>query len=98
MHPVSNVELAEVTKIAENAHRFSKLHSQKDLYLYCQSNYINFGELRQALNTKWNVNILEPRGGIGEHCFPKDTKMFIHSSSVKSVKSKILTAAYGSRP
>jgi UDP-N-acetyl-D-mannosaminuronic acid dehydrogenase len=93
MHPVSNVELAEVTKIAENAHRYLQIAFAEDLYLYCQSNYINFGELRQALNTKWNVNILEPRGGIGGHCLPKDTKMFIHSSSVKSVKSKILTAA-----
>ncbi|MDQ6668206.1 MAG: hypothetical protein M3Y53_08290, partial [Thermoproteota archaeon] len=38
-----------------------------------------------------NVNILEPREGIGGHCLPKDTKMFLHSS--KSIRSKILTAA-----
>ncbi|HET7148097.1 MAG TPA: hypothetical protein VFI73_06300, partial [Candidatus Nitrosopolaris sp.] len=44
-----------------------------------------------ALNTKWNVNILEPREGIGGHCLPKDTKMFLHSS--KSMNSKILAAA-----
>jgi UDP-glucose 6-dehydrogenase len=43
------------------------------------------------LNTKWNVNILEPREGIGGHCLPKDTKMFLNSS--KSIKSKILEAA-----
>ncbi|MGA9168759.1 MAG: hypothetical protein WBZ20_01265, partial [Nitrososphaeraceae archaeon] len=42
-------------------------------------------------NTKWNVNILEPREGIGGHCLPKDTRMFLQSS--KSIKSKILTAA-----
>ncbi|HEU4445102.1 MAG TPA: hypothetical protein VFR94_10555, partial [Nitrososphaeraceae archaeon] len=41
--------------------------------------------------TKWNVNILEPREGIGGHCLPKDTKMFLNSS--KSIKSKILEAA-----
>ena len=34
---------------------------------------------------------LEPREGIGGHCLPKDTKMFLHSS--KSIKSKILQAA-----
>jgi hypothetical protein len=38
---------------------------------------INFSELREALNTKWNVEILEPREGIGRHCLPKDTKMFL---------------------
>jgi UDP-glucose 6-dehydrogenase len=43
------------------------------------------------LNTKWNVEILEPREGIGGHCLPKDTKMFLESSV--AVKSKILTAA-----
>ncbi|HEY7573212.1 MAG TPA: hypothetical protein VH796_17775, partial [Nitrososphaeraceae archaeon] len=35
--------------------------------------------------------ILEPRDGIGGHCLPKDTKMFLQSS--KSIKSKILASA-----
>jgi hypothetical protein len=52
---------------------------------------INFPELREALNTKWNVEILEPREGIGRHCLPKDTKMFLVSS--KFIRSKILVAA-----
>ncbi|MGD9534838.1 MAG: hypothetical protein AB7V56_13855, partial [Candidatus Nitrosocosmicus sp.] len=34
---------------------------------------------------------LEPRDGIGGHCLPKDTKMFINSSN--TMKSKILQAA-----
>ncbi|HEU5120297.1 MAG TPA: hypothetical protein VFT71_04855, partial [Candidatus Nitrosocosmicus sp.] len=38
------------------------------------------------------VDILEPRDGIGGHCLPKDTKMFINSSS-NAIKSKILQAA-----
>ena len=43
------------------------------------------------MNTKWNVEILEPRDGIGGHCLPKDTKMFVNSSN--TIKSKILQAA-----
>ncbi|HKR72831.1 MAG TPA: hypothetical protein VJR94_01825, partial [Candidatus Nitrosocosmicus sp.] len=39
----------------------------------------------------WNVEVLEPRDGIGGHCLPKDTKMFINSSN--TIKSKILQAA-----
>jgi UDP-N-acetyl-D-mannosaminuronic acid dehydrogenase len=92
MHPVSNVEIAELTKIAENAHRYLQIAFAEDLYLYCQASNINFSELRDALNTKWNVNILEPREGIGGHCLPKDTRMFLQSSK-SSIKSKILTAA-----
>src|ERR671923_68924 len=91
MHPVSKIEVAEMTKTIENAHRYLQIAFAEDLYLYCQANNINFSELRDALNTKWNVNILEPREGIGGHCLPKDTKMFLQSS--KSIKSKILTAA-----
>ena len=91
MHPVSDIEIAELSKIAENAHRYLQIAFAEDLYLYCQANNINFSELRDAINTKWNVHILEPREGIGGHCLPKDTKMFLHSS--KSIKSKILQAA-----
>jgi UDP-N-acetyl-D-mannosaminuronic acid dehydrogenase len=91
LHPVSNIEIAEISKIAENAHRYLQIAFAEDLYLYSQANRINFAELRDALNTKWNVNILEPRDGIGGHCLPKDTKMFLQSS--KSIRSKILTAA-----
>jgi UDP-N-acetyl-D-mannosaminuronic acid dehydrogenase len=91
MHPVPDVEIAELTKIVENAHRYLQIAFAEDLYLYCQANNTNFAELRDSLNTKWNVNILEPRDGIGGHCLPKDTKMFLHSS--KSIKSKIIEAA-----
>ena len=91
MHPVSNIEIAEITKVVENAYKYLQIAFADELYLYCQANNINFPELRDALNTKWNVNILEPREGIGGHCLPKDTKMFLHSS--KSIRSKILTAA-----
>jgi UDP-N-acetyl-D-mannosaminuronic acid dehydrogenase len=91
MHPVPEVEIAELTKIVENAHRYLQIAFAEDLYLYCQTNNINFAELRDSLNTKWNVNILEPRDGIGGHCLPKDTKMFLNSS--KSIRSKIIEAA-----
>jgi UDP-N-acetyl-D-mannosaminuronate dehydrogenase len=91
MHPVTEIEIAEITKVIENAHRYLQIAFAEELYLYCQANNINFPELRDALNTKWNVNILEPREGIGGHCLPKDTKMFLQSS--KSVRSKIVIAA-----
>jgi UDP-N-acetyl-D-mannosaminuronic acid dehydrogenase len=91
MHPVSSVEVAELTKIVENAHRYLQIAFAEELYLYCKSNSISFSELRESLNTKWNVEILEPRDGIGGHCLPKDTKMFINSSN--TIRSKILQAA-----
>jgi UDP-N-acetyl-D-mannosaminuronic acid dehydrogenase len=94
LHYVSNIEIAETTKIAENAHRYLQIAFAEDLYLYCQANNIKFSDLRNALNTKWNVNILEPRDGIGGHCLPKDTRMFLQlSKPSRKPKSKILAAA-----
>ena len=82
MHPVKNIEIAELTKVVENAHRYLQIAFAEDLYLYCQASSINFPELRDALNTKWNVNILEPRDGIGGHCLPKDRHLLsLHSST-----------------
>jgi UDP-N-acetyl-D-mannosaminuronic acid dehydrogenase len=91
IYSVSNIEIAETTKVVENAHRYLQIAFAEELYLYCQANNIKFPELRDALSTKWNVEILEPREGIGGHCLPKDTKMFLQSTSRR--KSKILTAA-----
>jgi len=91
MHPVSSVEVAELTKIIENSHRYLQIAFAEELYLYCKANSISFTELRDSLNTKWNVEIMEPRDGIGGHCLPKDTKMFVNSSNTN--KSKILQAA-----
>jgi UDP-N-acetyl-D-mannosaminuronic acid dehydrogenase len=91
MMPLSRIELAELTKIIENSHRYLQIAFAEELLLYCQANGIDFWELRKSLNTKWNVNILEPREGIGGHCLPKDTKMFLNSSNL--VRSKIISAA-----
>jgi UDP-N-acetyl-D-mannosaminuronic acid dehydrogenase len=87
MHQVKVVEIAELTKIIENVDRYLQMAFAKDLFLYCQANNVNFAELRDALNTKWNVNILEPRDGIGGPCLPKDTKMFLQSSNLKILRA-----------
>jgi UDP-N-acetyl-D-mannosaminuronate dehydrogenase len=42
LFPVSNIEIAEITKIAENAYRYLQIAFAEDLYLYCQANDINF--------------------------------------------------------
>lgn len=88
LHAVPDIDVAEATKVTENAHRFLQIAFAEELYLYCRANHIDFFELRDALNSKWNVEVLEPREGIGGHCLPKDTQIFLQSSS-----SKILNAA-----
>lgn len=76
LHPVSSVELAELTKVIENTHRFLEIAFAEELKMFCYDQALSFDELRAAVNTKWNENILEAREGIGGHCLPKDTQMY----------------------
>src|SRR5690348_8632791 len=45
MHPLPMVEIAEVTKIVENAHRYLQIAFAEELYLYCQENKMSFLEI-----------------------------------------------------
>lgn len=82
-------EMAELTKIIENVHGYLQMAFAKDLYLYCQANNVNFPELRDAVNTKWNVSILEPRDAMAGPCLAKDTKIFAQSSNLKILRAAI---------
>ncbi len=76
IYTLSAVELAELTKVVENTHRFLEIAFAEELKMFCDFENLNFEELRTAVNTKWNENILEARQGIGGHCLPKDTRMY----------------------
>src|SRR5919108_1726052 len=41
MHPLSNIEVAETTKVVENAHRFLQIAFAEEIYLYCKANNID---------------------------------------------------------
>ena len=72
-HVVSSIEVAELSKIAENAYRFVQIAFAEELKIICDELKLSFEEVRAACNTKWNVEVLEARDGIGGHCLPKDT-------------------------
>lgn len=74
MQQVSTIEVAELSKIAENSHRYLQIAYAEDLKMLCHKIGIDFKELRDAMNTKWNVDLPEARDGIGRHCLPKDIK------------------------
>jgi nucleotide sugar dehydrogenase len=75
LHLVSSLEVAEASKIAENAHRYVQIAFVEELKLIANKNGLDFNEWREAINTKWNVNLLEARDGIGKECLPKDTAL-----------------------
>lgn len=74
---VGSVELAELSKIVENAYRFLQIAFAEELKIFCNEEGLDFDELREAVNSKWNTRVLEAREGIGGHCLPKDTRMLV---------------------
>ncbi len=74
MHVVSAVEVAEMCKITENAHRYLQIALAEELKMMCAKIGMNYDELRGALNTKWNVDLPGARQGIGGPCLPKDIR------------------------
>ncbi len=71
-------EIAGLSKVAENAYRFMEIALAQELKRSCEAKGISFPELRQSMNTKWNIDVKEARDGIGGKCLPKDMALFAH--------------------
>jgi UDP-N-acetyl-D-mannosaminuronic acid dehydrogenase len=76
LFPVDNIEVAEASKLVENASRFLEIAFTEEIKLLCDKMQIDFNTLRCAVNSKWNVKLLEARDGINGHCLPKDSHMY----------------------
>jgi UDP-N-acetyl-D-mannosaminuronic acid dehydrogenase len=79
IHVVSSLELAELSKLVENTYYYLRIAYAEELKLLCDENSLDFDELRDAVNTKWNVDMAEARDGIGGECLPKDIQFLMHS-------------------
>ncbi len=89
---VGTVELAELSKIVENSYRFLQIAFAEELKIFCNEEGLDFDELRDAVNSKWNTRILEAREGIGGHCLPKDTRMLLDAEKRVIPFSTLATA------
>jgi len=85
LHTVSTIEVAEMSKIAENACRYVQIAFGEELRMVCEDLKLDFDEVRNACNTKWNIKILEARDGIGGHCLPKDVQYLASLATSKTL-------------
>lgn len=91
LHQVSPIEIAEMSKISENAYRYIQIAFAEELKMVCEKLGLNFNEVQKACNTKWNIKILEARDGIKAHCLLKDSKYFASlTESTRMIKNAIL--------
>jgi UDP-N-acetyl-D-mannosaminuronate dehydrogenase len=78
---VEPIEVAEMSKVAENAYEYLRIAFAEDLAMKCQELKISFPMLRQAMNTNevWKAvpEVREARDGIGggDECLPMANEM-----------------------
>lgn len=77
MRPASSMDLAVFSKLVENSDRHLKISWIQQLKLACNALGFSYEELRTIVNDKWNTGLLEAKDGIGGHCLPKDSQMFV---------------------
>ncbi|MCJ7423724.1 NAD(P)-binding domain-containing protein [Candidatus Bathyarchaeota archaeon] len=92
VHIARSIEIAELSKVIENSYRFMEIAFAEELKMFCEAYTLNFTELRDAINSKWNVRILEADHGIGGHCLPKDSQMYVDLTK-RALVSSIIDAA-----
>ena len=92
LHQVSSPDIAEMTKVVENSYRYLEIAFAEELKMVCDNTSVNFEELRESINTKWNIKVLDARDGIGGHCLPKDSQMFLDFSRNSVVASMVRAA------
>jgi len=71
----TDIKTAELCKPLENCVRYVQIAMAEDIYMMCEEKGYDFNKVREAMNTKWNINVLEARDGIGRHCLPKDIQI-----------------------
>jgi len=69
---VSDVRVVELSKVVENVKRYVDVAFAQEIYGYCVTQGMNYDDLRMAVNSKNNVELLGTDWGIGGECLPKD--------------------------
>ena len=82
---VSRPEVAELSKLTENAYRDVNIAFANELSLLCDEHNLDVNELIGSANKHPRVNILNPGVGVGGHCIAVDP-WFIVSESPKVAK------------
>lgn len=90
-HHISDIEMVTMSKNVSNVHKQLQIAFAEDLYLYCKANSLNFTELRDAINTKWNVDIPEPKDGIGANFVSEELGKYLQPT--ECLNSRIISAA-----
>lgn len=89
--PVSNLETAEFTKVAEAVYRDVNIALINELAIYADSLGVNIKEVIQAANSEPFSHLHWPGVGVGGHCIPVYPYFFIN----KGLKNGLVSYSRG---
>lgn len=84
------VEVAEVSKLVENAFRDVNVAFANEVGLICENYGIDVADLIKVCNSHPRVKLLQPGPGVGGPCLPKDPYLLLNPQGKKQIDSKII--------
>jgi len=91
--PVSSMEVAEASKLVENAQRDIDIAFANELAILLPKLGLDAEEVLSAASTKWNFHRHTPGIGVGGHCIPIDPHYYIEIAKKNGVSSAMSPAA-----
>jgi len=91
--PVSSMEVAEASKLVENAQRDIDIAFSNELAILLPKLGLDVEEVLSAASTKWNFHRHTPGIGVGGHCIPIDPHYYIEIAKKNGVSSAMSPAA-----
>ena len=68
----TNPKVAVLSKLVENSQRYMDIIFAQEISLLSKKESINFEELRNCVNSKWNIELKEALNGVTKGCLEKD--------------------------
>ncbi len=84
------VEVAEISKLVENAFRDVNVAFANEVGMICENYGIDVAELIQVCNSHPRVKLLQPGPGVGGPCLPKDPYLLLNPQGKNPIDSKII--------
>ena len=91
--PVDSIEVAEASKLVENAQRDIDIAFVNELSILLPKMGLDVEKVLEAADTKWNFHRHTPGLGVGGHCIPIDPYYYIEIAHRFGVKSALSPAA-----
>ncbi|NHH97502.1 UDP-N-acetyl-D-mannosaminuronic acid dehydrogenase [Candidatus Nitrosotalea sp. FS] len=86
----TSVEVAEISKLVENAFRDVNVAFANEVGLICENYGIDVAELIKVCNSHPRVKLLQPGPGVGGPCLPKDPYLLLNPPGKKKIESAII--------